>query len=252
MTGDPPQDRMPPIPAERMTEAQREAAAELVAGPRGAVAGPFIPLLRSPDLLSRLQRTGEYLRFHSALPPRLLELAILLVSRQWTQQFEWATHQPLALRAGLKAEVTQAILEGRRPAGLSEGEETVADFLEELSRARCVSDATYARAVALLGEEMKRAEKEKFLSEVKYYFGETVRGWFSGLMKDVNWLMGDEEGKERARSSSPSRSDEVYRHRIRRGGGFEAHCKKNDFLFRRLLSEGDSVKGGVDDADIPP
>ena len=37
------EDRMPPIPRERMTEAQRAAADELIAGPRKAVKGPFIP-----------------------------------------------------------------------------------------------------------------------------------------------------------------------------------------------------------------
>ena len=73
-------DRMPPLPRERMTEAQRAAADELIAGPRKGVKGPFIPLLRSPELMARLQKVGEYLRFDSALPPRLSEFATLLVA----------------------------------------------------------------------------------------------------------------------------------------------------------------------------
>ena len=63
---------------EAMTEAQRAAADELIAGPRKGVKGPFIPLLRSPELMSRLQKVGEYLRFHSALPLRISEFATLL------------------------------------------------------------------------------------------------------------------------------------------------------------------------------
>ena len=90
-------DRMPPLPRERMTEAQRAAADELIAGPRKGVKGPFIPLLRSPELMARLQKVGEYLRFDSVLPPRLSEFTTLVVARHWTQQFEWFVHVQLAL-----------------------------------------------------------------------------------------------------------------------------------------------------------
>lgn len=81
-------DRLPPLAAESMTDAQREGAAALAAGPRGGVRGPFIPLLRSPELMDRLQKVGEYLRYRSSVPTKLNELAILIVSRHWTQQFE--------------------------------------------------------------------------------------------------------------------------------------------------------------------
>ena len=83
-----------------MTEAQRAAADELIAGPRKGVKGPFIPLLRSPELMARLQKVGEYLRFDSALPPRLSEFATLVVARGWTQQFEWARARAAGDRRG--------------------------------------------------------------------------------------------------------------------------------------------------------
>lgn len=147
------QDRMPPIPAEKLTDAQKKVAAELVAGPRGALAGPFVPLLRSPEFMSRLQKTGEYLRFNSTLPPRLNEFAILITARQWTQQYEFDQHAPLALKAGLKQEILSAIVDGRRPTGMAADEEVVYDFLSELRQMQSVSDATYARAVAKFGEQ---------------------------------------------------------------------------------------------------
>src|SRR5271170_4282871 len=55
------QDRMPPIAPDKMTDAQKKVVAAIVSGPRGALVGPFIPLLRSPDLMDRLQKTGEYI-----------------------------------------------------------------------------------------------------------------------------------------------------------------------------------------------
>jgi len=151
-TGAVAQDRMPPIPTEKMTDAQRKAAAELASGPRGSVFGPFIPLLRSPEFMSRLQKMGEYLRYKSALPPKLSELVILITARRWTQQYEWYVHEPIALKAGVKPEIAKAIADGRRPPAMAEDEEVVYDFCDELYRTDSVSDRTYARAVAKLGE----------------------------------------------------------------------------------------------------
>jgi 4-carboxymuconolactone decarboxylase len=145
-------ERMPALPMETMNEAQKTAAQELIAGPRGAVFGPFIPLLRSPELMSRLQKVGEYIRFHSALETRISEFVMLIVSRQWTQQFEWCMHYPLALKAGVRQDVLDALAEGCRPANMAHDEETAYDFCEELARTHGVSDPTYGRAVTTFTE----------------------------------------------------------------------------------------------------
>ena len=144
---------MPPIPADKMTEAQKKAAAELAAGPRGAFRGPFVPLVRSPELMSRLQRVGEYLRYNNSLPQKLVEMTVLMTARRWTQQYEWNAHYPLALKAGLKKEVADAIAEGRHPAGMAEDEEIAYDFTTELNQNGSVSDPTYARAVSTFKEQ---------------------------------------------------------------------------------------------------
>ncbi len=147
------QDRMPPIPADKMTEAQKKAAAELAAGPRGGLNGPFVPLLRSPEFMSRLQKMGEYLRYNSSIGTKLNEFVILITAREWTQQFEYSIHAPLAIKAGLKPEIVAAVTAGRRPAGMAPDEEIVYDFCTELHHHRSVSDATYARAVGKFGEQ---------------------------------------------------------------------------------------------------
>ena len=145
-------DRLPPLPESSLSPAQKRAAAELATGPRGAVFGPFVPLLRSPDFLSPLQKAGEYLRYKSALAPRLSEFAILLVARRWNQQYEWHVHRPIAERAGVPVEHVQAVAEGRRPDGMAPDQAVVHDFLQELQANRSVSDVTYRRAVELFGE----------------------------------------------------------------------------------------------------
>lgn len=145
-------DRMPPLDRAAMTEAQRKVADELAAGPRGGVKGPFIALLRSPELMDRLQKVGEYLRFQSSLEPRISEFVMLVVSRQWTQQFEWAVHVPLAIKAGVHSQTIVSLADGRRPLGMASDEAIAYDFCTELERNRGVSDATYRQAVEQFGE----------------------------------------------------------------------------------------------------
>ena len=147
------QDRMPPIPADKMTEAQKKAAAELAAGPRGAFRGPFVPLVRSPELMSRVQKVGEYLRYSNSVPQKLVEMTVLMTARRWTQQYEWNAHYPLALKAGLKKDVADAIAEGRHPTGMAEDEEIAYSFTTELNQNGSVSDPTYARAVSMFKEQ---------------------------------------------------------------------------------------------------
>jgi 4-carboxymuconolactone decarboxylase len=146
-------DRLP-LPAEAaMTPAQREAAQALINGPRKGVYGPFLPLLRSPVLLDRIAKTGEYLRFESVLDARVRELATCAVARHVGNQFEWTMHAPLAVKAGVAAEAVESLRLGARPKALTPGEEAALDFTLELLRTHGASDPTYAAALAAFGEQ---------------------------------------------------------------------------------------------------
>ena len=146
------QDRMPPLVAEDMTQAQRAAVAEL-ASVRGITPrGPWVPLLRSPEVMMRARAMGDYLRFNSALPPRLSEFVILMTAREWRQQYEWYAHHDIAIEAGLRPDIVEAIADGRRPDGLAEDEAILYDLFNELNRNKHVSDETYARALSHFGE----------------------------------------------------------------------------------------------------
>ena len=145
-------NRMPPIPTDKMTDAQRKVAAEIAAGPRGKVEGPYWPIIRSPGLTESLQKVGEYYRYRCPLDRKLNEMAALMAARSWSQQFEWDVHILQALEAGLKKDIALAIAEGRRPAGMAEDEEILYDFVTELLANKGVSDPTYARTVGKFGE----------------------------------------------------------------------------------------------------
>jgi 4-carboxymuconolactone decarboxylase len=132
-------ERMPPLAEDTMSPEQRQAAAELTAGPRGEVKGPFVSLLRSPEFMRRVQKVNEF--------------AAIIAARHWNQQFEWWAHYRQALEAGLDRAIADAVAEGRRPAGMAEDEEIVYDLLTEVLQHKGASDATYARAVGKFGEQ---------------------------------------------------------------------------------------------------
>lgn len=148
-------DRLGPIPAAEMSREQNAAAQAVIDGPRGALYGPFVPLLRSPELMAHAQRMGEYLRYRSSIGQRLTELAILLTAREWNQQVEWAIHAPIAAQEGLPPAVIDAIAERRTLQAtemLEPDEQAVYNFCTELHRDKRVSDATWAAALLLFGE----------------------------------------------------------------------------------------------------
>jgi 4-carboxymuconolactone decarboxylase len=140
-------DRLPPLPEGQWDADQRAAAQEVIRG-----VSPFVPLLRSPELMTHAQRMGEYLRYRSAIGARLSELAILVVAREWSQQVEWAIHAPIALEAGIAHETVAAIAAGRRPQEMPADDALVYEFCRELAQDKDIADATWNAVVARFGE----------------------------------------------------------------------------------------------------
>jgi 4-carboxymuconolactone decarboxylase len=145
-------ERLGPLAPAGLTEEQRKAAEEFQQGRGYAAHGPFAVMLRSPEVMLRAKAMGDYLRFRNVLPRRVSEMVILITAREWTQQFEWTYHYRHATEAGLAREIADAIGEGRRPPRMAEDEAAAYEFAIELHHRKSVSDATYARALALFGE----------------------------------------------------------------------------------------------------
>jgi 4-carboxymuconolactone decarboxylase len=145
--------RMPPLSPDTYDQAQKDAQADFVATRKVDFSGPWHVFIRSPELLTHAQRMGEYLRYRCKLSGRISEFVILLVARDWTQDFEFGTHRKHGLKAGLSEAVIAAIAEGRRPGDLDDELRTIWDFVTELQRTRRVSDTTYGQALARFGEQ---------------------------------------------------------------------------------------------------
>src|SRR5262249_20203304 len=145
-------DRFKPLKYDEMSPAQKTMLEHLVAGERRGAGGPFNVLLRSPGMGDLVQQFGAQMRFHSSLPSKFNEMAIIMVARHWTAHYEWNAHKNAALQAGLNPAIVEAIRDKKRPPSMNPEEEIVYTFGTELLDTHQVSDATFKTAVAKFGE----------------------------------------------------------------------------------------------------
>ena len=145
--------RFRPLSLDEMTPEQRRVAESILAGPRKSLSGPFSALLYSPETGDRAQKLGEQVRFHNFLPEKLKELAILVVARHWTAQFEWYAHHRMALQAGISPAIAEAIAAGQHPEGMDVEETAIYTFATELIETKEVSDATFKAVADRFGQQ---------------------------------------------------------------------------------------------------
>ena len=148
------EERFSPIAPADLTPAQKQMVDSIASGPRGAgLRGPFKALLRSPELGDRVQRVGAYIRYDSAIPPALNEMAILQAGRHWNAQYEFYAHRALGLKAGMRPEIADAIALGQRPDPMDADETLVWEFCDALLKTTQVSDAKFAAVKERFGEK---------------------------------------------------------------------------------------------------
>lgn len=145
------QDRLPTVPPAQYTPEQAQAAKDFEVARKVPVFGPFEPLMHSPQVMTLSRSMGDYLRFKASIGNTLSELVILMVAREWTQDFEWSYHYPIALKAGVSKSIADAIADGRHPDGMSADEDMIYSYTSELIKNKRVSDITFDRVKARFG-----------------------------------------------------------------------------------------------------
>ncbi|MBM2812822.1 MAG: carboxymuconolactone decarboxylase [Chloroflexi bacterium] len=146
--------RVPDIPFEQLTDAQRRVFRKIAKTRNGHVRGPFGLWIRNPELADRASEFGNALRVHGKLNKRLFELTVLLVARHWSAQYEWSVHEHPALEAGVSREIVEAIRAGRAPSFVKQDEKLIFDIVSQINEKCEVNQATYDRAVAELGVDL--------------------------------------------------------------------------------------------------
>ena len=131
-------DRFKPLTYREMTPEQKKMFESLISGERRGAGGPFNVLLRSPEMGDLAQKFGASMRFHSSMPPKLNEMAIIITARHWTSHYEWYAHRRAAANAGLSPAIIEAIAAGKRP---SDPRPPAFATFEDGYHAACVVDA---------------------------------------------------------------------------------------------------------------
>jgi 4-carboxymuconolactone decarboxylase len=134
---------------EALPEHQRQAFDDIVAS-RGSIHGPFGVLLHSPELARRAASLGGYLRYESALEPRLRETAVMATAALMDCAYEWTAHEPLARSAGVPDTVIDAIRE-RRPADLAPEDRDIYELAVGVIQTHRVPAELFDRLKARLG-----------------------------------------------------------------------------------------------------
>jgi 4-carboxymuconolactone decarboxylase len=145
--------RFPQLTMDQLDERQKPLGEQIMKISSTGIGGPYNAMLRSPVLAQRLFDLFDYLRWHTSVPTRLNEFAILIIGRQWRSQVEWFAHVPIATKAGLSADVIAELKSGKRPSTMAEDEAVVYDFVTELTSTQKVSDQTYARAKKIFSDQ---------------------------------------------------------------------------------------------------
>lgn len=142
--------RLAPISPDKMSAEQRQVFEETNA--RGLpVGGPYVAYLRSPKFMALNRDMGDFLR-HSSLPGRLRQVVVMRTIKRWDAKYPWWAQARRSLAEGLEQAAIDAIAKGQTPA-LSDPKEAAAlKVAEELASSGQISDATYQRALELLGE----------------------------------------------------------------------------------------------------
>ncbi len=150
----PPGPRLPALAMQDLTTAQQAIVEAIKTGPRGRFSneGPFAVFLHAPAYGFIAQALGAHLRYHTGMPQRLKEFAILCTGSFWKAQYEWYAHAVIAAKEGVKQATIADLKAGRTPKSAPKDELAIYAFVKELYATRRVSDAAYARVHKLLGD----------------------------------------------------------------------------------------------------
>jgi 4-carboxymuconolactone decarboxylase len=113
--------------------------------------GPNGIVLYSPRVADADLRKNDYLRFESPIGRRTYEIAVLITARELDHQFEWAAHEPAALKAGVEAAVIDVIKHRRPVTGLAAKDAVLIRLGRDVFSRRPADAGTFAEALKIYG-----------------------------------------------------------------------------------------------------
>jgi len=147
--------RLQNITVDDLNAEQRAALGQLqTVLSQNGLGGPFSVWLRMPEIGPKIIDLFVTHRNRGKLEKRLFELMTLVVIRHWSAQFAWWAHSRRSKELGIDPQIIDAIAHHQPPKITKEDEKLVFDVTTEIMTRQKLSDTTFARAKALLGENV--------------------------------------------------------------------------------------------------
>src|SRR4249920_1350932 len=133
--------RLPLVTKKEQVPAKDHATFDSIVASRGAVQGPFVAFMHSPELAGRLAHLGAYVRFEGSLDMRVRVLAAMVVAREFEAMYVWGAQTGGARRLGVPDSTITAIRENHSR-GVPAEDAQIVDFTRQLLRRHRIDDAT--------------------------------------------------------------------------------------------------------------
>jgi 4-carboxymuconolactone decarboxylase len=144
--------RLPHITSKDQVAAKDHATFDSIVASRGAVAGPFLMFMHSPEVAGRVAHLGAYVRFEGELDMKIRVLAAMTVAREFEAMYVWGAQTGGARRQGVPESTIAAIRENHSR-GIPQEDADIIDFTRQLLRKHRADEALFKKLQARLGND---------------------------------------------------------------------------------------------------
>jgi 4-carboxymuconolactone decarboxylase len=144
--------RLPHITSKDQVDAKHHATFDSIVASRGAVAGPFLMFMHSPEVAGRVAHLGAYVRFEGELDMKIRVLAAMTVAREFEAMYVWGAQTSGARRLGVPETTITAIRENHSR-GIPAEDADIVEFTRQLLRKHRADEALFKKLQARLGND---------------------------------------------------------------------------------------------------
>ena len=144
--------RLPLVTKKDQVPAKDHATFDSIVASRGAVAGPFVAFMHSPEVAGRVAHLGAYVRFEGSLDMRVRVLAAMTVAREFEGMYVWGAQSGGARRQGVPESTITAIRENHSR-GIPPEDAQIVEFTRQLLRKHRVDEPLFTAVQSRFGND---------------------------------------------------------------------------------------------------
>jgi 4-carboxymuconolactone decarboxylase len=144
--------RLPHITGKNQVAAKDHATFDSIVVSRGAVQGPFLMFMHSPEVAGRVAHLGAYVRFEGDLDMKIRVLAAMTVAREFEAMYVWGAQTGQARRLGVP-EATIAAIRQNHSRGVPAEDADIIELTRQLLRKHRVDESLFKKLHARFGND---------------------------------------------------------------------------------------------------